>query len=605
MTRVWSWVTMVLWLALAAPAAMAQNGVWVQIEARPTLSGAQERVRAYAGAIENVVGYALASGWYAVALGPYADDDARAVLSQLRGAGSIPSDSFIVDGGNFRQQFWPVGVGAPTSPQPLPGGVSANADATDGDDPAAPAEGQTVILPVDEPAAPEPEPEPEPEPDETVYEAQQSEAQLSRDEKMQLQVALQWAGFYDSTIDGLFGRGTRTAMGAWQAANGYEATGVLTTRQRAALFDAYNSVLDGMGLRRVTDRRAGIDMILPMGVVDFAAYDSPFARYEATGDLPVTVLLISQPGDQDRLYGLYEIMQTLEIVPPEGERQRGASSFTLEGRNGRIHSYTEASLENGEIKGFTLVWPANDEERRTRVLNEMRASFLRIDGVLDPALAAAGEEQAVDLVSGLAIRQPIRTRSGVFIDGTGRVLTVAGAVAGCGEVTIDDGTEARVAHLDEALGIAVLQPVSPMAPIGVARFQTGVPRIGSEIAVAGYPFGGVIAAPAVTFGTLADIRGLNGEDEVKRLDIAISEGDAGGPVFDGSGGVLGVLLEDGPAGGPALPQGVHFLADTDALLASIGRAGLQVEAVEGGTAVTRERLTRLGGEVATLVSCWE
>ena len=494
MTRMLVTIAMA-WVWLAGTAAAQERGVWVQVEAQPTLAQARARAEAYAAEQANVAGYALASGWFAVALGPYGGADASSLLRQLRALRSIPPDSFIVDGGNFRQQFFPVGVGAPTAPQALPGiGTAAPQSAA-------------TTPPIAEPA-PEPAALPEPEPDETRAEAAQSEAALTREEKSELQVALQWAGVYNSTIDGLFGRGTRNAMAQWQQANGYEPTGILTTRQRAALFAAYNAVLEGMDLRRVADRRAGIAMKLPMGVVALEGYDPPFARYTATGDLPVTVLLISQPGNQDRLYGLYEIMQTLDIVPPDGPRERGAAGFTLEGQDRRIHSYTEVSLQDDQIKGFTLVWPAGDEERRARVLQAMRTSFERLPRVLDPAAAPAGEDQSVDLVSGLAIRQPMRTRTGVWIDAGGRVLTTAEAVAGCGEVTVDDRAEARVAHLDAALGIAVLAPATALAPVGVAEFQQAVPRLGSAIAVAGFPFGDVIAAPALTFGTLADIRGL-------------------------------------------------------------------------------------------------
>ena len=83
-------------------------------------------------------------------------------------------------------------------------------------------------------------------------------------------------------------------------------------------------------------------------------------------DLPANVLLISQEGDQTRLYGLFEILQTLEIIPPNGPRDRSENSFEIEGMNGRIHSYAYATLVDGQIKGFALIWPAGDEERRTR-----------------------------------------------------------------------------------------------------------------------------------------------------------------------------------------------------------------------------------------------
>jgi len=180
---------------------------------------------------------------------------------------------------------------------------------------------------------PEPIPEPDPiqTPDETLREAQSSEQALDRDEKRLLQTALQWAGFYNAAIDGSYGRGTRASMRAWQEANNHEVTGVLTTGQRAELLNDYNSILDGMGLQLVRDDATGIEMQIPTGVVEFAEYEPPFARFDPSGDVQAQVLLISQPGDRTRMFGLYEILQTLTIIPPEGERSRRDRGFEIEG----------------------------------------------------------------------------------------------------------------------------------------------------------------------------------------------------------------------------------------------------------------------------------
>jgi peptidoglycan hydrolase-like protein with peptidoglycan-binding domain len=167
--------------------------------------------------------------------------------------------------------------------------------------------------------------------EETPAEARQSEAQLTRQERDALQVALQYFGFYRGGIDGAFGPGTRGAMTDWQIARGLEPTGVLTTRQRAQLLDEYETEIARLGYAQVTDAAAGIDVVLPMGMVAFEDYNFPFARYTPINDSGLTILLISQPGDRATLFGLYEIMQTLEIVPLEGERERGSDSFLLTG----------------------------------------------------------------------------------------------------------------------------------------------------------------------------------------------------------------------------------------------------------------------------------
>jgi len=586
----------------AGVAAAQDRGVWVQVEAQPTLGQAQTRVRAYAGRFEDVNGYYLGGGWYGIALGPYAPGDAAALLARLRSSGAIPADSFIADGRQFQSQFWPIGVGAQTAPQDLPQTDPApevvvpeiaQLEITQPEiaDEQAPAEPVVVAQPVV--------------PDETAREAQASEALLSRPERELLQTALQWAGYYNAAIDGAFGRGTRASMAAWQGDNGFEPTGILTTRQRAVLLGAYNAVLDGLDLQLVRDDATGIEMQIPTGVVTFSGYEPPFARFDPSGELDATVLLISQEGDQSRLFGLYEIMQTLEIVPPEGPRSRSTNSFELEGIDGRIHSTTYAALADGQIKGFTLIWPAGDEERRTRLLGLMRASFTPVAGVLDPALRPPGEDQAVDLISGLAVRKPILSRSGFYIDARGTALTTTEVVDGCGSITLDSDHAAQVVLRDDALGIAVLRPQTPLAPIGVAVFQTGVPRLQAEVAVSGYPYGGVLAMPALTFGRLADIRGLNGEDEVKRLTLTAQPGDVGGPVFDNSGAVLGMLLPRRITQGQVLPPEVGFAVDAGAILGALDAGGIEAQTTDTISFMPPETLTRRAADMTVLVSCWD
>ncbi len=571
-----------------AGAVWAQDAVWLQVEAQPTLGQAQARVRAYAGQFDNVAGYSLGTRWYGIVIGPYAPADADTLLNDLRRSGQIPSDSFIADGSQFRQQFWPIGVGAQITAQPLPEITLTE---------------PVAVAPIVTPDATS-IPDQVQAADETPSEARDSEALLSRPEREALQVMLQWAGFYDGAIDGAYGRGTRASMEQWQIANNHPPTGILTTVQRAELLAAYNAVLNGLDLQLVRDDAAGIEMQIPTGAVQFARYDPPFARYDAKGDIAAQVLLISQSGDQNRLFGLYEILQTLAIVPPEGPRERRDSSFELEGISSTIHSFTFAALENGQIKGFTLVWPAGDEERRTRLVANMTASFTRLDGVLDPGTAAPTEDQAIDLVSGLEVRKPRLSRSGFYIDAKGTVLTTTEAVDQCARISLDAAHDATIVLRDDTLGIAVLRPDDPLSPIGVAAFQTGVPRIMAEVAVGGYPYGEVLVTPSVTFGKLADIRGLNGEAEIKRLSLTMQPGDAGGPVFDNGGAVLGMLLPRAPINGQVLPPEVSFSVDSDAIIGALQAAGIGVTTTDTLAFMPPETLAVMAADVTVLVSCW-
>lgn len=565
---------------LSVQAVQAQDSAYIQVEAQPSLSRAEDRVRDYASFLRDVNGFALGAGWYGIALGPYGRDEAESRLRDLRRLGQIPRDSFVVLGAEFQRQFWPVG--AARQPAPLP---------------------QTADPGTVPPEAPTIATQPAPVVDETPREAAASERTLSRSEREGLQIALQWAGFYNASIDGAFGRGTRRSMADWQSANNYSATGVLTTRQRQELLRQFNAVLEGMNLQQVKEERAGIQIDLPLGVMAFDKYESPFVHFEPTTGLDARVLLISQPGDQTTLFGLYEIMQTLEIVPLNGDRDRRRDGFTLTGANSRFVSHTEARLDDGAIKGFTLIWPTGDEERRTRILRAMQDSFKTSPAVLDPG-ATSDDTPSIDLVSGLQIRKPKLTGSGFYIDESGSVVTSLETVASCGRITLDDRYDARVVARDDALGIAALRPDAALAPQFIAAFRSDTPRLQSEIAVSGYSFGGALSAPTLTFGTLQDLRGLDGDQRLKRLALATLPGDAGGPVLDTGGAVLGMLLPR-VSGARQLPDAVSFAVKADDIQSMLVKAGLRARDTQGDVAMAPEDLTAVAVGMTVLVSCWE
>ena len=555
----------------------AQSQVWIQIEAQPTLATAEGSLRNYNERLGDVAGFRLASGWYAVALGPYSEADAAFTLRELRAVGRVPRDSFLSDGSEYAQQFWPVGATA------LLDGSTTESQVSE-----APAAVEPVV-----------------DLDETPREARASERALTREERQALQIALEWEGFYRSGIDGAFGPGTRRAMADYQASKGYEPSGILTTKQRAELLENYQAVLAGLGLDLVTDGKAGISIQIPKALVSFDSYEYPFARYKELDGSGVQVVLISQNGTEATLAGLFDIMQTLRVVPLEGERNLSKNSFVLTGTDSKISSYTYAELKRGEVKGFTLVWPVGDEKRQQRVIDEMRASFEILPGAaLDESSIAASEDQRVDLMAGLEIRTPDMVRSGFYVDAGGTVLTTTEVVGQCGRITIGEDYDAELVATDDTLGLALLRPRERLAPGGHAQFQSDVPRLQSEVAVAGYSFGGVLDAPSLTFGRLADIRGLSGEENLSRLDVSVLPGDFGGPVLDSAGAVVGMLQTKSEAGGRQLPPEVSFAADAQAIGGLLSANGVNVSRQGGGDLVAPEDLNDIASDMTVLVSCW-
>ena len=575
-----------LLLSLAfVSAAQAQDKVWVQIEALPTLTAAQDRARAYASAFPNIAGFQLRSGWYGIVLGPYTVEAGAAKLVDLTRENLVPQDSYIADGGDFRQQFWPLGVQDTTSAEPA-----------------------QPILENPEVAAAEPAIAPEPViiPEETKAEARRSEAALPVEDRQALQTALQWFGYYASTIDGDFGPGTRNSMAAWQADNGVDATGVLTTTQRGTLLAAYGQAQAELGLQTVQETAAGIEITLPTALVTFDHYEPPFVHYSPKGNSGVQVILISQPGDQSSLYGLYDILQTLAVVPLTGERTRGERSFSISAKSAALESYSYAELSGGLIKGYILVWKPTDADRMSRVLASMQSSFKSSgDTALDPGLAPLSDDAKAGLLSGLEVRRPKFSRSGFFVDASGSVLTTIEAVSACGRVTLEYDKDADVVFEDVPTGLALLKPRVALSPTSIAQFQTTPERVGSEIAVSGYSYEDTLPAPVLTFGALEALQGLNGETGVKRLSLDTRPGDAGGPILDGTGAVLGMLLPKVTDAKKVLPAGVVFATNSAAITQRLAIAGITAAPSVRTGAMAPEDLSILATGMTVLVSCWE
>ncbi|MFD2174867.1 trypsin-like peptidase domain-containing protein [Rhodobacter lacus] len=589
-------------LGLAVVVCAGQAGAeaaWVQIQALPTLDQAEGRLRELATGFPDIAGFALAGGWYGIALGPYASPEAaQSALATMRAQGQIPGDSYVADPKTFRNQFWPVGANLAAPPVPMTPPPDTPAETA-----------AETATPAPAPQSPAPEalsaPPAPAEPVETLAESRRLEAALSREGRMEIQSALQWLGLYSGGIDGAFGPGTRGSISVWQETQGAEPTGVLSSTQQAHLVESVAKDRASLGITPVDEVRAGIAIDLPLGLVEFDHYDPPFVHYRAKGSSGVQVLLISEPGDQNTLVGLYDAMQTLEIVPQNGPRERSNSGFKIIGEDARRHSVTEVGLSKGLIKGFTIVYPASEEARMVRVVAAMRASFRPVgESALDPTLGQPMAVGRADLIGGLDTRHPEFARSGFFINQAGAVLTADAGLGQCGRVTVE-GLPVKVAFAEHSLGIAVLTPDATLAPPAVATFETESARPGATIVVAGYSYPEALSAPVLNFGTLSDLSGLAGEESLARLAVTTLPGDAGGPVLDQTGAVAGLVLPHDGDASRLLPAEMTVAVQTAALVPVLAEAGFAPQAADGAHALAAEDISALAQGFTVQVECWK
>jgi hypothetical protein len=261
-------------------------------------------------------------------------------------------------------------------------------------------------------------------------------------------------------------------------------------------------------------------------------------------------------------------------------------------------------LKNGLIKGFTLAYPTAKDADMQRVLAAMQASVTPLGTTaLDDSLGEPLLEPKAGLMSGLEVRTAKLSTSGFYISDQGAVLTLAGTVANCARVTVD-GDDFDTNFIDADKGIAVLTPKQPLAPKGVAAFQTDVQRAGSDVAVAGYSYPQAMTAPVLTFGTLADLNGLTDGAARMRLALKALPGDAGGPLFDRTGAVIGMLTP--PPLDPArlLPADVTEALEAPALAPDLALHGFAPLAATDTAILAPEDLMLKAQAMTVQVSCW-
>ena len=240
-----------------------------------------------------------------------------------------------------------------------------------------------------------------------------------------------------------------------------------------------------------------------------------------------------------------------------------------------------------------------------RVLAAMKSSFAPFgDRAMDDGAGSPTTEQKRGMLGGLEVRRPAFSRSGFYIDANGTVLTTADAVKSCSRITLDGTSDATVTFTDTTLGLAVLKPGIPLSPRGYAEFQTATPRLQSEVAVAGYSYEDQLPLPTLTFGALEDLRGLNGEETLRRLALRVLAGDAGGPVIDSTGSVLGMLLPRSTDTGRVLPGDVNFATTAQSIAAALAGANIATSQSTRQGGMPAEDLTALATNMTVLVSCW-
>lgn len=199
--------------------------------------------------------------------------------------------------------------------------------------------------------------------------------------------------------------------------------------------------------------------------------------------------------------------------------------------------------------------------------------------------------------------------SGFVITHDGLIVTNSHVVKGCSQVRLRDYRRARVRMQDPRNDLALLKVEDRFEDIAV--FRKGRLQTGEDIVVAGYPLQGTLSSNLnVTRGIISSLAGL-GDDITKfQISAPVQPGNSGGPVFDTSGRIVGIVVSTAStlrmlAKTGAVPQNLNF-----AIRGSIAQALLDTREVKFQSEPTSAPLTTKdiavkAKKVTVYLACWK
>lgn len=208
---------------------------------------------------------------------------------------------------------------------------------------------------------------------------------------------------------------------------------------------------------------------------------------------------------------------------------------------------------------------------------------------------------------------PDASGSGFVVTNDGYILTNRHVVNGCQSIGIradsSGATRAQVVAVHPHDDLAVVR--SDAAYDAVAVFRVGAPiRPGDDIVAVGYPLAGLLAdEPSVTTGSVSALAGIHNDRSILQMSAPVQQGSSGGPLFDASGNVVGVVVTKLNARIVAeetgdLPQNVNFALKVDVARSFLDELGVRYRAAASSARLTNADVGDIGRRVTVMVECY-
>ena len=211
-----------------------------------------------------------------------------------------------------------------------------------------------------------------------------------------------------------------------------------------------------------------------------------------------------------------------------------------------------------------------------------------------------------------ARREVTSSGSGIVVTAEGHVLTNNHVVDGCGSFGLrrvgDVERRAVLLAKDSRNDLAVLR--AERAYEDVASFRVEPPRLAETVIVYGFPLSGMLSSSGnVTLGNISALMGLGDDSRDIQISAAIQPGNSGGPVFDGSGLLLGIVqskldvMKAASVTGD-IAQNVNFAIRASLALSFLGANGIEPAFERRRPALAADEVMERAQKVTVQVLCY-
>lgn len=191
--------------------------------------------------------------------------------------------------------------------------------------------------------------------------------------------------------------------------------------------------------------------------------------------------------------------------------------------------------------------------------------------------SAAKPAAVADKQGATPTSKPAKPKSGTgfVVSANGHIVTNHHVIDGCsdlkGNLTGEAAMVLRVVSSDANNDLALLQAPSTATFKEFARIRDRSIRSGDSVVAIGFPFHGLLTSDfTVTTGIVSSLSGMRNDSRFLQISAPVQPGNSGGPLFDTTGQIVGVVtgkldgLRVAVATG-SIPENINFAIKTGAL----------------------------------------